>query len=120
VRSISSANLKLSDSELGLILNEIRLFDKSSLQYLDLSGNHIDEFVVESLSALLQSKNTCLKYLEFGHRDISVDALNILAAALKNNRSLVSVDINVSFLVADHPIRNDKRVKLSRTYSPWI
>ena len=120
VRSISLANLKLSDSELGLILNEIRLFDNSSLRYLYLSGNHIDEFVVESLSALLQSKNTCLKYLEFGHRDISVDALNILAAALKNNRSLVSVDINVSSLVADHPIRNDKRVKLSRAYSPWI
>ena len=57
VRSISLANLKLSDSELGLILDEIQLYDKSSLQDLDLSGNHIDESVVESLSVLLQSKN---------------------------------------------------------------
>jgi len=110
--TIDLAKLKLSDSELGLMLDEILLCDKSSLHYLDLSGNTIGESAVESLSALLQSKNTCLNFLLLCDVKISIDAVDILAVALKNNFSLKSVFIYASAIAADHPIRNDKRVKL--------
>ena len=111
-RTISLANLQLSDSELGLILDEIQLCDKSSLEYLQLAENDIYESAVQSLSELLQSKNTCLRFIEFGHREISDNALNILAVALKNNHSLEAVYIHVCTIAADHPIRNDGRVIL--------
>jgi hypothetical protein len=116
--AISLYSLSLSDGELGLILDEIKLCDKSSLQHLDLRGNLIDKSAIESLSALLQSESTCLKTLLLNHRDISAEALNILVVALKNNQSLELILIkNALGLFLDHPIRNDKRVIF--THNLW-
>ena len=113
--TISLAGLKFDDEDLAMIINEIKDCNKSNLQHLDLSGNDIDESAAESLSALLQSENTCLKTLLVNNRDISDNAYNILTVALKNNHSLELVDIRNAFpIVANHPITNDKRVKLTQ------
>jgi len=105
---------RLSDGQLGLILDEIQLCDKSTLQHLDLSENYINESAAESLSALLQSEKTCLETLRLNDRDISVEAYNILSEALINNQSLKLIEIrNVFYLDDDHPIRNDTRVRLT-------
>ena len=118
--TISIAGLQLSDNELGLILDEIQLCDKSSLEYLQLAENDIYESAVESLSALLQSKNTCLRFVEFGQGEISDDKLHILAVALKNNHRLEGVYINLLTIHPDHPIRNDERVVIIRGHRRMI
>ena len=110
--TIILAGLQLSDSELGLILDEIRLCDKSSLEYLQLAENDIYESAVESLSVLLQSKNTCLRFVEFGQGRISDDALNIFSLALENNHSLEGVYINLGTIPRYHPINYDLRVMI--------
>jgi hypothetical protein len=112
--TISLAGLKIFDEDLALIVNEIKECNKSNLKHLDLIGNDIDESAAKSLSELLQSKNTSLKTLHLNRSDISHVGLNIFALALKNNHSLELVEIiNGSNLKADHPIRNDKRVRLT-------
>ena len=111
--TISLVDLMLLDRELGLIFDEIMLCDKSSLQNLYLSRNEIDASAAESLSVLLQSENASLKILNLDGVYLSNEGLNILAEALKNNHSselivmLTARDRNL-----DHPIRNDKRVRL--------
>jgi hypothetical protein len=112
--TISLASLKLSDSELGLILDEIQLCDKSSLKNLDLSRNDIKECAANSLSILLQLEKTNLKTLILNCIYISDEAFDILAVALKNNHSLELIVIkNVLARKFDHPIINDKRVRLT-------
>jgi hypothetical protein len=112
--TISLASLKLSDSELGLILDEIQLCDKSSLKNLDLSRNDIKECAANSLSMLLQLEKTNLKTLILNCIYISDEAFDILAVALKNNHSLELIVIkNVLARRFDHPIINDKRVRLT-------
>jgi hypothetical protein len=112
--TISLVDLMLLDSELVLIFDEIMLCDKSSLQHLDLGRNEIDASAAESLGVLLQSESASLKILNLDGVYLSGEGLNILAEALKTNLSseliviLTALDRNV-----DHPIRNDKRVRLT-------
>jgi hypothetical protein len=110
--------LRLSAVELGLILDEIRLCDKTSLHHLDLGRNDIDESAAKSLSALLQSESTNLKTLKLNQSYMSDEAFDIIAIALKNNHSLKLIEIkNAHDLKFVHPIRNDERVRLSKY--PW-
>jgi hypothetical protein len=118
---ISLADLQLSDSELGLILDEIMLCDKSTLQHLNLSGNEIDKSAAKSLSALLQSENTRLKTLNLNSNFISDEGFNILAEALKNNHSLELILLKDVFdRNLNNPIRNDKRVRFTNRDGKFI
>ena len=118
--SISLAGLNFLDEEIGLILNEIMQCDKPSLQYLDLSENQINEHGLKSLRAWLQSGSTCIKTLHLNNTNTPNDELTILYDAIKNNHSLELLEINtMTNLPDDHPIREDKRVKING-FLHWI
>ncbi len=109
--TISLKDLFFSGDQLILILDEIQICDKSSLQHLDLSGNRFGKAAAERLGTLLQSENTCLKTLKLNNTNMFIDEFDILAEILKTNRSLELVEIKeIIYLRKDHPIRNDKRV----------
>ena len=113
--TISLVDLKLFDIELGLILHEINLCNKSSLQNLYLHKNDLDESAFDSLSVLLQSENTSLKTLKIFGGYIFDKSLDILEEALKNNHSLELIEIKTLKYKRDHPIRNDKRVRITKS-----
>ena len=120
VHTISLAGLNFSDEEIGLIINEIRECDKASLLHLNLSENHINEHGVKSISAWLQSDMTCIKTLNLNNTNMHNNELSIIYEALKNNHSLEVLEIKtMSNLPDDHPIREDKRVKISGFFH-WI
>ncbi len=114
--TISLAGLQLSDQELGLIINEIQVCDKSSLQHLDLSGNNLYKGALKILSKWLQSDNTCIKTLNLDNTNLTEDKIDLLWEALKNNHSLEAVYIKDRSIGADHPIRNDERVRLIENF----
>ena len=117
--SISLEGLNLSDQELGLIINEIQLFDKPTLQNLDLSGNQMDEGAFNILITWLQSGKTCIKTLIKNSRDLTDYELNLLHGVLKNNHQLESIEIRIHFDSSDHPIKEDKRVKILYPEPDW-
>ena len=110
--TISLCDLGLLDKELALIINEIQQSDKSTLQHLDLDGHRLEKAAVESLSKWLQSDTTCIKTLDLGF-EIPEDQLDVLTIALKNNKSLEKVVIGEDYMPEDHPIKEDKRVRVS-------
>ena len=117
--SISLEGLQLSDQELGLIINEIQLFDKPTLQYLDLSGNHIDEVAFTNLIIWLQSGKTGIKTLIINSRNLTHYELDLLHGVLKNNHHLESIGIRINFDSSDHPITKDKRVEILFPEPVW-
>jgi hypothetical protein len=110
--TISLSGLNLSDKELGLILDEIQRCDKSTLQHLDLGEHSLEKAAVRSLSKWLQSDTTTIKTLNLGF-GIPEDQLDVLTIALKNNKSLEKVVIGEDYMPEDHPIKEDKRVRVS-------
>ena len=112
---ISLVDLYLAGNEVAMIIDEIKACDKPTLENLDMSGNDHDSNSMKSLCSLLESNNTCLKTLKLNDADIFEVELTIFYKALKNNHSLELVELkNVFALVADHPIRNDKRVRFTK------
>jgi len=125
--TISLAGFYLSDEDLGSILDEMQLYDNSSLQHLDLSTNRLLGHAVENLAEWLKSDKTRIKNLILNRMNyISFSELDILADALKNNNYLELVvlgdSIHDEFLIR-HRIRKDERVKYCIPFKPlpdWI
>jgi hypothetical protein len=109
--TISLRGLGLLDKELALIINEIQQSDKSTLQHLHFGDLSLEKAAVESLSTWIQSNTTCIKTLHLG-LGIPEDQLDVLTIALKNNKSLEKVVIGDDYMPEDHPIKEDKRVRV--------
>ena len=63
---------------------------------------------------------TCIKTLNLNNTNMHNNELSIIYEALKNNHSLEVLEIKtMSKLPDDHPIREDKRVKISGFFH-WI
>ena len=118
--TISLRGLFFSDERLALLLNEIQLCDKSSLQHLDLRGNYIKEDAFQSLIELLKSENICLKTIKLSYARMPKDKIIILADALKNNFTLELVEIMTTGTPIDHPIIKDKRIKIIESLADYI
>ncbi len=110
--TISLRGLFFSDERLALLLNEIQLCDKSSLQHLDLRGNYIKEDAFQSLIELLKSENICLKTIKLSYAGMPKDKITILADALKNNFTLELVEIYAGENPINLPAINDERIKI--------
>ncbi len=120
--TISLAGFYLSDEDLGSILDEMQLYDNSSLQHLDLSANHLLGHAVENLAEWLKSDKTRIKNLILNRMNyILFSELDILADALKNNNylELVVLDDSLQFeFLIRHRIRKDERVKFCIPFKP--
>ena len=110
---ISINGVGLSDGEMEYVVAKIHQFDKSTLQYLDLSGNYISEATFPALARYIQSKETCLNTLKLNKTFRWDRNIKVFLKALKKNHSLQLVELSLSEVPHNHPIRNDKRVRLT-------